>query len=121
MATINTRNVHRSNMLMGFPYGKDFLYDEMISTGQGEQGRTNAKMVIAATNASDGKQLRTAVIGDCEPGYASTAKMITECAICLLRNAPDTAAGIWTPGAAMQHRLIDRLVDHAGLSFNVEG
>jgi len=28
MATINTRNVHRSNMLMGFPYGKDFVYDE---------------------------------------------------------------------------------------------
>src|ERR1700759_447982 len=25
MATINTRNVHRSNMLMGFPYGKDFV------------------------------------------------------------------------------------------------
>src|SRR5262249_29493624 len=29
MALINTRNVHRSNMLMGFPYGKEFVYDEM--------------------------------------------------------------------------------------------
>ncbi|MDU6670466.1 MAG: saccharopine dehydrogenase NADP-binding domain-containing protein, partial [Bradyrhizobium sp.] len=29
MALINTRNVHRSNMLMGFPYGQDFVYDEM--------------------------------------------------------------------------------------------
>ena len=38
MATINTRNVHRSNMLMGFPYGKDFVYDEMVMTGPGEQG-----------------------------------------------------------------------------------
>src|SRR5215468_3950178 len=28
MAMINTRNVHRSNMLMGFPYGKEFIYDE---------------------------------------------------------------------------------------------
>ena len=28
MALINTRNVHRSNMLMGFPYGKQFVYEE---------------------------------------------------------------------------------------------
>ena len=34
MALINTRNVHRSNMLMGFPYGKDFVYDEMVLTGR---------------------------------------------------------------------------------------
>jgi hypothetical protein len=33
MATLNTRNVHRSNMLMGFPYGTDFVYDEMVLTG----------------------------------------------------------------------------------------
>jgi short subunit dehydrogenase-like uncharacterized protein len=29
-------------------------------------------------------------------------------------------AGFWTPGAAMQHSLIKRLVDHAGLTFEVE-
>src|SRR5882757_4741769 len=51
MATINTRNVHRSNMLMNFPYGKDFVYDEMILTGSGEQGEANAKRVVAAVNA----------------------------------------------------------------------
>jgi short subunit dehydrogenase-like uncharacterized protein len=151
MSTINTRNVHRSNMLMGFPYGTDFVYDEMISTGAGEQGQANAKQVMAATNkmsggegpkpgegpskeerdngsydilfvglGANGKQVRVAVGGDCEPGYASTAKMIAECAICLLRDAPDVPAGIWTPGAAMQHRLIKRLVDHAGITFAVE-
>src|ERR1700720_1991623 len=38
MATINTRNVHRSNALMGFSYGKDFVYDEMTLTGPGEKG-----------------------------------------------------------------------------------
>jgi short subunit dehydrogenase-like uncharacterized protein len=151
MSTINTRNVHRSNMLMGFPYGKDFVYDEMILTGEGEQGQANAKLVVAATNkmsgaegpkpgegpskeerergsydilfagfGADGRQARIAVGGDCEPGYASTAKMIAECAICLLRDTPDVPAGIWTPGAAMQHKLIKRLVDHAGLTFQVE-
>ena len=40
MATINTRNVHRSNMLMNFPYGKDFVYDEMVLTGPGRAGRS---------------------------------------------------------------------------------
>jgi short subunit dehydrogenase-like uncharacterized protein len=39
MAAINTRNVHRSNWLMGQPYGADFVYDEMMLTGPGEAGR----------------------------------------------------------------------------------
>jgi len=153
MATINTRNVHRSNMLMNFPYGKDFVYDEMVLTGPGEQGEANARKVVAAVNAErmgasggpkpgegpskevrengmydllfvaiapDGKQVRAAVQGDRDPGYGSTSKMISECAICLLRDMPDVPAGIWTPGAAMGNKLIKRLVDHAGLTFGVE-
>ena len=35
-------------------------------------------------------------------------------------DAADVPGGIWTPGAAMQHKLIKRLVDHAGLTFTVE-
>ena len=151
MALINTRNVHRSNMLMGFPYGRDFIYDEMVLTGAGEKGEANAKRVMAANSektgpsapkpgegpskeerengrydllyvatAPDGRQVRASVKGDRDPGYGSTSKMIAECAICLLRDTPDVPAGIWTPGAAMQHKLIKRLVDHAGLAFQVE-
>jgi len=151
MALINTRNVHRSNMLMGFPYGKDFVYDEMVLTGPGEKGEANAKLVMAVNagktgpaapkpgegpskeerenggydllyvaTAPDGRQVRAAVKGDRDPGYGSTSKMISECAICLLRDTPDVPAGIWTPGAAMGHKLIKRLVDHAGLTFTVE-
>jgi short subunit dehydrogenase-like uncharacterized protein len=70
--------------------------------------------------APDGKQVRAAVKGDLDPGYASTARMISECAICLLRDTPEVPAGIWTPGAAMGDKLIKRLVDHAGLTFEVE-
>jgi short subunit dehydrogenase-like uncharacterized protein len=70
--------------------------------------------------APDGKQVRAAVKGDCDPGYASTARMISESAICLLRDTPNVQAGIWTPGAAMGEKLIKRLVDHAGLTFAVE-
>src|SRR6202166_1828610 len=51
MATINTRNVHRSNLLMGFPYGKDFVYDEMVLTGPGEKGEETARRVTATINA----------------------------------------------------------------------
>ena len=38
MSPINTRNVHRSNALMGHPYGTGFVYDEMIVAGTGKQG-----------------------------------------------------------------------------------
>ena len=151
MANINTRNVHRSNMLMGFPYGRDFVYDEMQVTGPGEEGEARAKRMMAANNkmggtevpkpgegpskeeretgyydllfvglAPDGRQVRVSVKGDRDPGYGSTSKMIAECALCLLRDTPELAGGIWTPGAAMGDRLIKRLVDHAGITFTVE-
>lgn len=151
MALINTRNVHRSNMLMGFPYGQDFVYDEMVLTGPGEKGEANAKRVMAANAektgpsapkpgegpskeerenglfnllyvaiAPDGRAVRAGVTGDRDPGYGSTSKMISECAICMLRDVTDVAAGFWTPGAAMQHTLIKRLRDNAGLTFAVE-
>ncbi|QAU46725.1 saccharopine dehydrogenase family protein [Bradyrhizobium guangzhouense] len=151
MALINTRNVHRSNMLMGFPYGQDFVYDEMVLTGPGDKGEANAKRVMAANAektgpsapkpgegpskeerenglfnllyvaiAPDGRMVRAGVTGDRDPGYGSTSKMISECAICMLRDASDVAAGFWTPGAAMQDKLIKRLRDNAGLTFEVE-
>jgi short subunit dehydrogenase-like uncharacterized protein len=154
MATINTRNVHRSNMLLGFPYGRDLVYDEMVVTGPGDAGEAKARSLFAASKAEragalggpkpgegpskeeresgyydvlfvgvapDGRQVRVSVKGDRDPGYGSTSKMISECAICLLRDAPEVPPGFWTPGAAMGERLIKRLVDHAGLQFEVEG
>ena len=42
--------------------------------------------------APDGRQVRAAVKGDRDPGYGSTSKMISECAICLLRDTPDVAS-----------------------------
>jgi len=70
--------------------------------------------------APDGRQVRAAVKGDRDPGYGSTSRMISECAICLLRDTPELSAGIWTPGAAMGEHLIERLVEHAGITFTVE-
>jgi short subunit dehydrogenase-like uncharacterized protein len=50
MANINTRNVHRSNFLLGFPYGKDFVYDEMMVAGPKGTGEATAKAIVAANN-----------------------------------------------------------------------
>jgi short subunit dehydrogenase-like uncharacterized protein len=60
------------------------------------------------------------VQGDRDPGYGSTSKMISEAAICLLQDAPQTPGGIWTPASSMGQQLIDRLQAHAGLTFCVE-
>lgn len=54
MATINTRNVHRSNFLLNFPYGKDFIYDEMMLAGPGEKGEAMAKAIVGANSAMGG-------------------------------------------------------------------
>ena len=48
MATINTRNVHRSNYLQDCRYGADFIYEEMMVTGPGPQGEATAKAIVAA-------------------------------------------------------------------------
>lgn len=147
MAPINTRNVHRTNALLDFPYGKDFVYDEMLVTGPGEKGEKIARALADndAMSSDDGPKpgegpskeareaghydvlfiaetaqgpIKLAVTGDRDPGYGSTSKMISEAAICLVRDCPDTAAGILTPGAAMGQKLIDRLVANAGLTFD---
>lgn len=39
MHPINSKVVHRTNWLLGLPYGEDFIYDEMSSTGPGEEGK----------------------------------------------------------------------------------
>lgn len=50
MATINTKNVHRSNHLLGRAWGDDFVYDEMMLTGDGAKGEKRAKAVRRTGN-----------------------------------------------------------------------
>jgi len=47
MASINTKNIHRSNFLLGHAYGQDFTYDEMMLTGDGERGEQMAQGAAA--------------------------------------------------------------------------
>ena len=149
MAAINTKNIHRSNFLLGHQYGEDFRYDEMLLTGDGEQGKAAAEYVakddsigksdlqpgdgptqeerengnydaIFAGQNSEGELMISSVQGDRDPGYGSTSKMLAEAAICLLENPTLASGGLWTPAAAMGQALIDRLHAHAGLTFQIE-
>ena len=149
MAAINTKNIHRSNFLMGHRYGEEFRYDEMLLTGDGEQGKAAAEYVakddsigksdlqpgdgptqeerengnydaLFAGQNSEGELMISSVQGDRDPGYGSTSKMLAEAAICLLENPALASGGLWTPAAAMGQALIDRLHAHAGLTFQIE-
>lgn len=149
MATINTKNIHRSNYLLGHDYGEDFTYDEMLLTGPGEDGEAMAKAVAADKSMAEstrqpgegpspeeresgyyevlfvgtspqGEMLKASVGGDRDPGYGSTSKMIAESAVCLLENPSLSGGGIWTPAAAMGEVLIARLRQNAGLKFQLE-
>jgi short subunit dehydrogenase-like uncharacterized protein len=149
MAAINTRNIHRSNFLLGHAWGADLVYDEMLVTGPGDAGRARAEAVAADKSlarddgpqpgegpsraerdaghydllfigtGADGQTASVSVQGDRDPGYGSTSKMIAEAAICLLQDCAATPGGLWTPAAAMGQPLIDRLQAHAGLTFTV--
>lgn len=150
MAPINTKNVHRSNLLMSQPYGKDFRYSEMMMAGKGADGEAIAKAIAGDTSlmgedapkpgegptreerdtgfydvlfigeTARGEKIRTHCKGDRDPGYGSTSKMIAEAAITLVRDAKNTKGGIWTPAAAMAAPLLKRLEANAGLVFGRE-
>ncbi len=67
----------------------------------------------------DGGLIRTRITGDQDPGYGSTSKMLSECAVCLSKDELDSSGGILTPAAAMARPLLERLRTNAGLSFEL--
>ena len=148
MAPINTKNIHRSNALLGHAYGEDFCYDEMMIAGEGEEG----KQIADAMNSSnpmggdnlpqpgegpskesreqgnydvlffadfDEGSIEARVTGDMDPGYGSTSKMIAESALCLIQDCEDLSGGMYTPAPAMGEKLIKRLTKKAGLTFDI--
>ena len=148
MAPVNTKNVHRTNFLLGHPYGTDFAYDEMmVAPGAGEIARVASETLATAFSLlgggglkpgagpsreerekgfydilflgelPDGGRVEAVVTGDRDPGYGSTCKMITESALCLVRDVQGEG-GIWTPGALMGQALRKRLTERAGLTFS---
>jgi len=64
------------------------------------------------------KDMRVWIHGDKDPGYKSTAKMISESALSLAQDELSVGGGFWTPASAMGDNLIDRL-PNAGVTFKV--
>ena len=67
----------------------------------------------------DGSVIRSRITGDRDPGYGSTGKMLSECAVCLAKDELPTGGGVWTPAAAMGDALLKRLRENAGLTFEI--
>ena len=147
MAPINTKNIHRSNKLMNHIYGESFKYNEMWIQGPGEEGKAAAEFISTMNPLGDapepgegpsresrengnydvlfcadvdGETIKASVNGDMDPGYGSTSKMITESALCLVKDCQDLAGGIYTPASSMGTKLIKRLESNAGLTFKLE-
>ncbi|WP_420434901.1 saccharopine dehydrogenase family protein [Hyphobacterium sp.] len=97
----------------------------MPKPGEGpdkEARETGFYDILFIGEGADGKVLKASVKGDKDPGYGSTSKMISECALCLLLDIDreTTPGGIWTPATAMNGKLVDRLQAKAGLTFAIE-
>ncbi|MEQ1867468.1 MAG: saccharopine dehydrogenase NADP-binding domain-containing protein, partial [Micropepsaceae bacterium] len=106
-----------------FPPTRAFLNRFVLpKPGQGpsaEQRERGSYDLLFAGTAIDGRVFKARVTGDRDPGYGSTAKMIAEAAICLSELPDDVAGGFWTPASAMGGPLMERLVEHAGLTFEM--
>jgi short subunit dehydrogenase-like uncharacterized protein len=90
--------------------------------GPGEAARAAGHYTLQLLGrTARGQQLTVQVRGEGDPGYGSTSRMVTEAALCLLRDVRPAATpgGVWTPGAAMGLALQRRLSAHAGLHFEV--
>jgi short subunit dehydrogenase-like uncharacterized protein len=147
MAPINTKNVHRTNFLLGQSYGSGFVYDEMmVAPGLGDMGKAAAE-AIARINPMAGdkgpkpgegpsKEERDAgfydllFIGEMPDGTRIDAVVTGDRdpgygstskmiaeAALCLVHDVQGEGGIWTPGALMGDPLRKRLIDNAGLTF----
>ena len=68
-----------------------------------------------------GQTLKIIVSGDRDPGYGSTAKMISQAALSLIQDIAktDRPGGFYTPAALLGEPLLRRLQDFAGVTFTV--
>jgi len=146
MAPINTKNVHRTNLLIGHRYGADFVYDEMVVVpGLGDLGRVAAE-ALAKVNPLKGdkgpkpgegpsKEERESghydlLFAGLMPDGTRMDAVVTGdrdpgygstskmiAETARLLAEIEGDGGVWTPGALFGAALRDRLQARAGLSF----
>jgi short subunit dehydrogenase-like uncharacterized protein len=139
MSPINTRNVHRSNALMGHPYGTGFVYEEMRIGGAGPAGE-EASALIAAEGAElagengpvpgqgpskaareagsfdilfigfmEGTEVLRTAVRGRRDPGYDTTSRMIVECATLLLQSPQVRPGIWTPAAALKETLLERL------------
>ncbi len=149
MASINTKNVHRTNFLLGHPYGEDFRYDEMMLTSAGELGEKAAKAAAEMLKNPFGAKppkpgegpsaeerengfYDVLFVGEYPDGerihYGVKGKYdpgygSTSRMIAETGMAlldSDAEGGVGTPGSFLGEKLVERLEENAEISFAVE-
>ena len=106
-----------------FDFSRSFLVNRVLpkpgdgpNKEQREAGFFNLLLIGKMANET---LIRARVTGDRDPGYGSTSKMLSESAVCLAMDDLPSKGGFWTPASAMASALHKRLVDNAGLGFEL--
>ena len=85
--------------------------------GPSEKTRINGYYNLRFYLTADKMTYVSKVLGDMDPGYGSTSKMLAESAICLALDKIPETYGILTPSVALGDSLLKRLEENAGLTF----
>lgn len=108
MATINTKNVHRSNALRGHPWGEGFIYSEKLLAGRPGQGDKGRKKARALTRFNKLQNLAL--------GFGPTRAFLRRFVLTKPGDGPDKAAReaghyqLWFTGKSANGELLRAVV-----------
>jgi short subunit dehydrogenase-like uncharacterized protein len=108
MATINTKNVHRSNTLRGHPWGTDFVYGEKLLTGKPGVGDKGRKKAVALARFTKLQNLAL--------GFGPTRYLLRRFVLTQPGDGPDAAARaaghytLWFTGRTAQGETLRAVV-----------
>jgi short subunit dehydrogenase-like uncharacterized protein len=108
---------------LALPFTRPFVEKRLPSPGEGpnKEARDKGSFKTLFVALGDGQTERAVVSDQRDPGYGSTAVMLSEAALCLALEGAQlpSGGGILTPATAMGMRLVERL-RAAGLTFEVQ-
>jgi short subunit dehydrogenase-like uncharacterized protein len=98
-----------------------FIEQKLPGPGEGpsEEQRRRGHFTVRLFGEGGGVKLLAKVHDDRDPGYSSTAVMLSESALCLARDPVTHPGGVLTPAIAMGDALLARL-RAAGQAWEVE-
>lgn len=108
--------------LLYFSWSRALIKRVVRAPGQGPSEKVMQHGFFTAQvagYADDGKLAVTAkILGDGDPGYRLTSRLIAECALSLAKHEMKTLpGGFYTPASAFGYKLIDRLQTKKLLTF----